>query len=183
MKHELLNRKYWNSKPEIIEAAYHGFNTQQILPKLLKEAFPDFKALKFGFSSLEEATEWQSKGWEPMPLSLFDVEEFNASSIPARFGLTEKNGMIMSRDNILMVRGLDLDRKVRTAQHQRHEDYYEKAVSDRRYVAPEDPRRADMLKVAESKLEEEHRNEPLKADDPRAGIPQKRGPGGPPKKK
>jgi len=179
MKHKVLDRKYWNSKPEIIEAAYRGFNMQQMLPKMLQEAFPDFKALKFGFSSADEAQEWSSKGWEPMPLSLFEVDEFNASDIPARFGLTEKNGMVMWRDNILMIRGLELHKEVMAAQNQYHEDYYEKAVGDRRYVAPEDPRRNEMFAAAESKLEEEHRNEPLKPDDPRAGIPKKRGPGRP----
>jgi len=183
MAHKLLTKSYWNSKSEIIEAANRGFNMQQMLPRMLQEAYPDLKSLKFGFCSEEDMPEWQSQGWRPIPPELFDVEEFNASSIPARFGLNESGGLIKWRHNYLMVMGKDFRAALMDARHQQHENYYEKSVGDRRYVAPEDPRRKDMLEVAESTLEEEHRNEPLKPDDPRGGVPQKRGPGRPRKQK
>lgn len=163
-----LTKDFWNSKSEIIEAAVKGWNPQQRLPALLKEAYPDLKHLNFGFCHKEDAPEWISIGWVAMSPSDFDVDEFNNSDIPSRFGLRDVGGVIMWRDNILMVMDKDFRQKLQDARHSHFEDKYAASINDKKYTAPEDPRRDEMEKYAESSLES-HVVQP------------KRGPGRPPK--
>jgi len=165
-----LTKEFWNSKSEIIEAAVKGWDPIQRLPKLLKEAYPDFRVVDFGFSSEEDMAEWMSQGWIPLTADHFDVEEFNKSDIPSRFGLREVGGRIKWRDNTLMAMGKDFRKQLQDARNEYHEDNYRASVMDKKYASSQDPRRDEMARYAESKLES-------------AIIQPKRGPGRPPNQK
>lgn len=165
-----LTKEYWNSKSEIIEAAVKGFDPIQQLPKMLKAAYPDFKQLDFGFCHDAAIPEWMSIGWMPMSPTDFDTDEFNKSDIPSRFGLSDVGGRIKYRENTLMAMGKDFRRQLQDARDGHHEDNYRASVMDKKYASPQDPRREEMAKYAESKLES-------------AIIQPKRGPGRPPNQK
>ena len=165
-----LTKEFWNSKSEIIEAAVKGWDPIQRLPKLLKESYPDFKVVDFGFCSEADMPEWMSQGWIPLAADHFEVDEFNKSDIPSRFGLHEVGGRIKWRDNTLMVMGKDFREDLKNARNQHHEDQYRASVEDKKYASPQDPRKDEMAKYAESSLES-------------SIIQPKRGPGRPPNKK
>lgn len=148
-----LTKDFWNGKSEIIEAAVKGWNPQQRLPRLLKEAYPDLKHLQFGFCHKDDAAEWMSQGWMPLPTTQFDVEEFNRSDIPSRFGLRDVDGTIWWRENMLMVMDVDFRDRLVGARNAHHEKAYQDSIRDKKYTAPSDPRADEMAKYAESTLE------------------------------
>lgn len=179
MPNKKLTKAYWNSKLDIIESSTKGWNPQKMLPKHLQEAYPDLKAVTFGFFSAGDLQERHSIGWELMGTDLFDVDEFNKSDIPARFGLTVKGGAIMWRENYLMIMGKDYRKQFMQAQHNHHEEQYAASIHNKKYTAPSDPRGKEMSKYAESKLDES-----IEIVKPDGNSPApKRGPRKPPKKK
>jgi hypothetical protein len=167
MANERLTAEYWKSKDEIINAAVHGWNPLQRLPSLLREAYPDLKGIDFGFFSESDLPEMHSQGWELMGTDLFDPEQLN-KVLPARFGLTTDSGSIKWRDNYLMIMGKDFRKRLRDARNRYSEDNYRKSIQDKKYTSPQDPRRDEMEKYAESTLESKV-------------VQPKRGPGRPPK--
>jgi len=167
-----LTKEYWNSKKEIINAAARGFNMLQDLPALLKEAYPDLKGLEFGLFVKADLPERFAMGWELLNEDFFDVDEWNKSAIPARFGFVTVDGAIKWNDNYLMVMGKDFRKQLLNTIHERSDKMYQQSVEGKKYVAPGDPRAAEMAEYAESKLET-YRAQP-------SGAP-KRGPGRPKK--
>jgi hypothetical protein len=148
-----LTKEFWNSKSEIIEAATRGWNPQQRLPALLREAYPDFKHLDFHFCSERDLMEMQSYGWTPLTPGDFDVDSFNNSDIPSRFGVVDAGGMIKWRDNYLLVMDRSFRDKLIAARHNRHEEQVVQSVNDQRFAMREDPRASEMLEYSESMLE------------------------------
>jgi len=171
--HNKLTKEYWNSKKEIINAAARGFNMMQDLPRMLQDAYPDLKSVTFGFFSKDDLQYMHAVGWEMLDETFFDVDEFNKSDIPARFGLVTDKGGIMWNDNYLMVMGKGFREDYLNAVHERSDEMYQKSVDGKKYVAPGDPRAAEMAEYSESKLET-YRAQPSGAA--------KRGPGRPKKK-
>lgn len=168
-----LTKEFWNSKSEIIEAAVKGWNPLMRLPVLLKEAYPDLKIVDFGFCSESDMPEWMSQGWIPLSPEHFDVDEFNKSDIPARFGLRDVGGVIKWRNNTLMVMGKEFREELQDARNDHHEQYYNDAVKDRGYAAPQDPRREEMLSYSESKLERQRVQPTDDSPKPKRGRPPK----------
>lgn len=168
MAHQKLTKEYWESKSEIIESAYRGWNPLQRLPVLLREAYPDLKGVEFGFFTDADLPERFAQGWELLSTDLFDPDELN-EVLPARYGLTVNGGRIKWSENTLMIMGKDFREQLIDARNRSHEDRYQAAVESKKYVSPHDPRGDEMSAYAESKLET-HQVRP-------------RGPGRPPKKK
>ena len=179
MPNKKLTKAYWNSKLDIIESSVKGWNPQKMLPRHLQEAYPDLKAVSFGFFSADDLQERHSVGWELMSTDLFDVDEFNKSDIPARFGLVVKDGAIMWRDNYLMIMGKDYRKQLVKARHDHHEEQYSASIRNKKYTAPSDPRGKEMSQYAESKLDESVEVVKPTGDS----VAPKRGPGRPPKQK
>ena len=165
---------YWNSKSEIISAAVKGFNMLSALPKMLKEAYPWMKELELGFSSTSDLPEWHSQGWIHLRTEHFDIDEFNKSDLPSRFGLTDDGGAIKWRDNWLMIMGKDFRDELVGARNQAHETRFQDAVQQQRRALPGDPRAAEMAEYSSSMFESARLQ-------PQGSSDQKRGPGRPKK--
>jgi hypothetical protein len=172
-----IDKSWWNSRSEIIEAAVKGFNPLIDLPRLIREAYPDFKNVEFGFFSESDVPEMKSYGWIFMTKEHFDVDSFNDSDIPSRFGLAEHGGSLKWRDNYMMIMGKDFREKLRTARHQKHEDQVDAAIAGQATVAPGDPRGAEMAEASYSRMES------ATVQPTSSAQPKKRGPGRPRKKK
>ena len=168
-----LTKEFWNSKSEIIEAAVKGWNPLMRLPALLKEAYPDLKIVDFGFCSEGDMPEWMSQGWIPLSPDHFDIDEFNNSDIPARFGLRDVGGVIKWRDNTLMVMGKDFREDLKAARNRHSEDVYSASIMDKAYTAPQDPRKEEMAKYAESKVESSRVQPTSDSPKPKRGRPPK----------
>jgi hypothetical protein len=169
-----LTKEFWNSKSEIIEAAVKGWNPLMRLPVLLKEAYPDLKIVDFGFCSDSDMPEWMSQGWIPMSPDHFEIDEFNKSDIPARFGLRDVGGVIKWRDNTLMVMGKDFRDDLKAARNRHSEDKFQASITDKAYTAPQDPRKEEMEKFAESKVESSRLQPTPDSPRPKRGRPPKK---------
>ena len=165
---------YWNSKSEIIEAATRGFNMMYTLPKMLKEAYPWMKELDLGFCSTGDLPEWHALGWIHLRTEHFDIDEFNKSDLPSRFGLTESGGVIKWRDNWLMIMGMDFRDQLTEARNNAHEERFQDAVQQQKMAMPGDPRGAEMSSASTSMFESAR----LQPSD---SAEAKRGPGRPKK--
>ena len=168
-----LTKEFWNSKSEIIEAAVKGWNPLMRLPALLKEAYPDLKIVDFGFCSDGDMPEWMSQGWIPLSPDHFDIDEFNNSDIPARFGLRDVGGVIKWRDNTLMVMGKDFREDLKAARNKHSDEVYNASIMDKAYTAPQDPRKEEMAKYAESKVESSRVQPTSDSPKPKRGRPPK----------
>ena len=168
-----LTKDYWNKKEKIIQAATRGFNPLEDIPRLLKEAFPDLKAVKMGWCDEPELNAWHSMGWEHMPLDIFDPDEFNNSDIPARYGLTVDAGRVRWNKNYLMIMGKDFREKLEAARNARSEEMYYASVQNKKYAAAEDPRKHEMLEYSESKLEGQRVQPTAESQKPKRGRPPK----------
>jgi hypothetical protein len=173
MAHGKFTKAYWAEKDDIIDAGVKGWSPLEQVPKLLAEAFPDFRNVKFGFFVKADFQHQTSIGWEFLTKEDFNPDTMN-EVLPARFGLEVlADGRLKWRDNYLMFMHKDFRAKVINARNQAHEDKYTASVEGRAYVSPHDPNAAEMAKHSVSKLETQQLS-PASA---------KRGPGRPPKKK
>lgn len=173
MAHGKFTKAYWAGKDDIIDAGVKGFSPLEQVPKLLTEAFADFKNVVFGFFVEADLQHVMSLGWE-----FLTKEDFNPGTmnevLPARFGLeVMSDGRLKWRDNYLLFMHRDYRKKVESARHQSYEDKYAASIEGRAYVSPHDPNAQEMAKHSVSKLETQ-RVSPASA---------KRGPGRPPKNK
>ena len=168
-----LTKEFWNSKSEIIEAAVRGWNPLMRLPVLLKEAYPDLRVVDFGFCQDDDMPEWMSQGWIPLSPDHFDIDEFNSSDIPARFGLRDVGGVIKWRKNTLMVMGKDFRSDLVDARNRHSDEMYYKSVEGKKYAAAEDPRKNEMIDYSESKLEGQ-RVQPTQSAQKKRGRPPKK---------
>ena len=173
MAHGKFTKAYWQGKDEIVAAGVSGFSPLEQVPKLLTEAFADFKNIVFGFFVESDLQHVMSLGWEFLTKEDFNPDTMN-EVLPARFGLEVKaDGRLKWRDNYLMFMHKDFREKVQNARNTAHEEKYRSSIEGRAYVSPHDPRGAEMSKHSVSKLETQ-RVSPASA---------KRGPGRPPKNK
>lgn len=174
MPNKKLTKAYWNSKREIISAATRGFNMNRDLPRMLYDAYPDLKAVKFGFCDKDDLNAWHAQGWEHIPLDIFDPDEFNKSDIPSRYGLKAEDGLVRWNENYLMIMGKDFRKDLTDARNQRSEELYHASVKNKKYASPSDPRQKEMLSYAESNLEGQRVQPTEDSPKPKRGRPPKK---------
>lgn len=141
-----FTKAYWESKDGIIDAGVRGFSPLEQVPKLLTEAFVDFKNLVFGFFVKADLQHVTSIGWEFLMKDHFNPDTLN-EVLPARFGIeVQSDGRLMWRENYLMFMHKDFRQKVVDARHRAYEDKYTASIEGRAYVSPHDPNAQEMAK-------------------------------------
>lgn len=98
-----VDMDFWRSDKAIQSVAVRGFNHLVEIPRLIKEAHPDFKEWEFGFCNADSLPLWRAEKWiHVQPKHFPEFEDFNRE-ISARFRLTDRDGVLCYKDKYLMM--------------------------------------------------------------------------------
>jgi hypothetical protein len=98
-----LDKSHWEKYPEVVTAHMRGFNHLEMIPRMIKDAYPYFAEWTFGFCDESNLPIWLSGQWAFVEKSDFpDVESLN-DAIPGRFGLViQGDGRLKFKNSYLM---------------------------------------------------------------------------------
>lgn len=98
-----VDMEFWRKDAGMRSVATRGFNHLVEIPRLIKEAHPDFKDWDFGFCNADALPLWRAEKWIHVQPSHFpEFKDFNRE-IAARFRLNDKDGVLMYKDKFLMM--------------------------------------------------------------------------------
>ena len=147
----------WAEEDELNNTGISGWNYLQRLPVVLQRHIPWLKKFKMAFSSEDDVETFAASDWHPMRSEHFGTEglkNFN-KVVGYRFNLTDTDGVIRYRNQILMLMPKDRRERQMQRRHDHYEDYYKKVTNERApYVHPLDPRGVELSDDSVSEREE-----------------------------
>ena len=135
----------WKKHEKILNAGLKGFNALTEIPKAMQAEMPEFERFTFGFCSKSDVPEWHTMGWIHLKPDMFDITEWN-QAIGLRFGLTDNAGLIMYRDNYIMIMDKGYrDRLENVRLDETERDFARSIEGASAYAHPSDSRHGEML--------------------------------------
>ena len=162
----MIDKSYWDKRPEIIIASSKGYNPLVMVPRLIKETYPDMRDFKFGFFIEKDLPARFAEGWRHLDTSDFpDWEDYNAS-LPLRYGLQEKGGHLTSGDNYVCIMHNDYRKKYEAYRDAESERLTAGSIASKENEADSDNMRAESTYT-------ESRETHGSSSAPRRGRPRK----------
>jgi hypothetical protein len=124
-----VDMSFWRQDSKVKSAATRGFNHLVEIPRLLKEAHPEFNEWEFGFCNAENLPLWRAEKWIHMQPNHFpEVGDFNRE-IASRFRLHERNGVLCYKHLYIMFMPKDYRKEILKDRHESSKAEFKSTVN------------------------------------------------------